>query len=299
MSLNLAGLSTYTDEQKMDLVRASLLSGKTLSLISVQPDIKSSAAINILSSTAVWAAGACGFSAAGSTILTQRVLTVAAIKKNETICVDDLEAYYTQSKMKAGSYNEAIPFEQSYSEELAGQTSKFVEQLAWQGDTGGAGNMVLTDGFVKLIDAEGTVVTGTALAMDAANIIDAVDEMVAAIPEDVVDGEDLTLFMGTPEYRILAKAYRDANLYHYDGKEGADFEMFIAGTNIKVVAVGGLNGLARMFLCEASNLFAGTDLLNDAEQFKIFYSEDNDEVRIIQKMKIGFNMAFPARIVSN
>lgn len=299
MSLNLAGLSSYTDENKMDLVRASLLSGKTLSLISVQPDIKSSAAINILSSTPLWAAGACGWSASGSTILTQRTLSVAPIKKNEAICVDDLEAYYTQSKMKAGSYNEDLPFEQLYSEELAGQTAKFVEQLTWQGDTAGAGNLALADGLIKLIDAEGSVVTGTILAMDAANIINAVDEMVAAIPEDVVDSDDLTLFMGTPEYRIYAKALRDANLFHYDGKEGSNFEMFVPGTNVKVVAVGGLNGEARMFLCEASNLFAGTDLLNDAEQFRIFYSEDNDEVRVIQKMKIGFNMAFPERIVSN
>ena len=29
------------------------------------------------------------------------------------------------------------------------------------------------------------------------------------------------------------------------------------------------------------------------------YSEDNDEVRVIQKLKIGFNFAFPERIVSN
>ena len=299
MSLDLTGLSAYTDEQKMPLVRASLLGGKTLGLIQVQPDIKSSATINVLSSTPLWAAGACGWSANGSTILTQRTITVCPIKKNEAICVDDLEAYYIQSMMKAGSYNEDIPFEQTYSEELAEQTSKFVETLAWQGDTAGAGNLALCDGLIKIIDAEGSVITGTALAMDAANIIDAVDEMVGAVPVDAIDSTDLTLFMGYAEYRIYAAALRDANLFHYDGAEGQNFEQFVPGTNVKVVAVGGLNAQARMFLCEASNLYAGTDLLNDAEQFRIFYSEDNDEVRIIQKMKIGFQVAFPERIVSN
>ncbi len=299
MSLDLTGLSAYTDEQKMDLVRASLLGGKTLSTISVQPNIKSSAAINILSSTPLWAAGACGFSAAGTTALTQRTLTVAPIKKNETICLDDLEAYYIQSKMKAGSYNEDIPFEQQYSEELAEQTAKFIDELAWQGDTAGSGNLALADGLIKLTDAEGTVVTGTALALDAANIIDAVDEMVDAIPVDAVASEDLVLFIGYDKYRIYAKALRDANLFHYTGAEGDNFEMFVPGTNVKVMATTGLNGTDRIFISEASNLFAGTDLLNDAEDFRIFYSEDNDEVRIIQKMKIGFNMAFPERIVSN
>jgi hypothetical protein len=299
MSLDLTGLSAYTDEQKMPLVRASLLGGKTLGLIQVQPDIKSSATINILSSTPLWAAGSCGFTDAGDTVLTLRTITVCPIKKNESICVDDLEAYYIQSMMKAGSYNEEIPFEQIYSEEVAEQTANFIENLAWQGDTAGAGNLALCDGLIKIIDAEGSVVTGTILAMDAANIIDAVDEMVAAVPADAINSTDLTLFMGYAEYRTYATALRDANLFHYDGAEGAIVEQFVPGTNVKVVAVGGLNGEARMFLAEASNVYAGTDLLNDAEQFKIFYSEDNDEVRVIQKMKIGFQVAFPERIVKN
>lgn len=299
MSLDLSALNAYTDENKMELVRASLLSGKTLKMITVQPGIKSSASINTLSSTALWAAGSCGFSADGSTVLDQRDITVSAIKKNESICLNDLEAKYTQTLMKAGSYNEEMPFEKLYSEELAGQTAKFVEQLAWQGDTAGSGNLALADGLIKVIDAEASVVTGTLLTMDAANIIDAVDEMVAAIPADVVEAEDLKLFMGHAEYRIYTKALRDANLFHYDGAEGSDFETFVPGTNVKVVAVGGLNGQSRMFLMEASNAHAGTDLLEDAEAFRIFYSQDNDEVRVIQKMKIGFQVAFPARIVSN
>ena len=301
MSLNLSGLSAYTEENAMDLIRASLFESKTIGMIQVQPGIKSAATINILSSTPTWAAGACGFSAAGSTILTQKTITVSDIKKNEVICLNDLEAYYTQKMMNPGSYNEAIPFEQMYAEELAGQTAKMLEVLTWQGNTAGAGNLVFADGLVKLIDADGAVVTGTALAMDAANIVAAVDEMVAAIPADVVASDNLVLFMGYAEYRIYAAALRDANLYHYDGSEnqGGQFEQFVPGTNVKVVGVGGLNGLARMFLAETSNLFVGTDLLNDSESFKIFFDENEDEVRIIQKMKIGFNFAFPERIVSN
>lgn len=304
MSLNLAGLTAYTDENKMPLIRRALLSGKTLSLISVQPDIKSSAAINILSTTPLWQAGACGWNSQGSTILTQRNITVSKIKKNESICVDSLEAYYTQSMMKAGSYDEVIPFEQMYSEELAGQTAKFIETLSWQGDTAGAGTMVLSDGLIKIIDAEAAVVTGTAKLLDAANIIAAVNEMVAAIPVDALESDDLTLFIGFDKYRVYTQALRDANLFHYSADDGANFEIFVPGTNVKVVAVGGLNntgaaGAGRIFLCEASNLFAGTDLLNDAEDFRIFFSEDNDEVRIKQKMKIGFQVAFPERIVSN
>jgi len=215
MSLDLTALSAYTDENKMPLVRKAILGGKTLGLITVQPDIKSSAAINILEGSAVFQAGACGFNASGTTTLTQRILSVAKIKQNEAICVDDLEAFYTQTMMKAGSYNEEIPFAQLYAEEKAARSAKAIEKLVWQGDTTGSGNLAMTDGLIKLIDAEASVVTGTTKALDAANIIDAVDEMYAAIPEDVLEAEDLHLFMPMEKYRVYTKALRDANLYHY------------------------------------------------------------------------------------
>ena len=57
MSLNVAGLSVYTDENKMDLIKKSILNGRTLEFITIQADIKSSATINILDSTLVGQAG--------------------------------------------------------------------------------------------------------------------------------------------------------------------------------------------------------------------------------------------------
>ena len=301
MALNLNGLATYTDEQKNDLIRASLLEGKTISTITVQAGIKSSAAINILSSNPIWAAGSCGFSDAGSTSLSQRNITVSDIKKNESICINDLEAYWVQTRMNPGSYNENIPFEELYSEEVAGQTAKFIEQLAWQGDIDGSGNLALADGLLKIIDAEANVITGTTLALDAANIVAAVDEMVAAIPADMVASEDAVLFMGYDTYRTYSLALRNANLFAYTGAEnqGGGFEQMVPGTNVRVIGVGGLVGQSRIILGETTNFVAGTDLMDDGEAFRIFYSADNDEVRVIQKMKIGFQVAFPSRIITN
>ena len=83
MALDVSGLSVYTDENKMDLIKKSVLEGRTLQYLTVQPDIKTSAAINIIDSTLVGQAGSCGFSANGTTTLTQRTLSVAPIKINE------------------------------------------------------------------------------------------------------------------------------------------------------------------------------------------------------------------------
>jgi hypothetical protein len=300
MPVDLSALTAYTDENKMPLIRQSLLSPKTISLLNVQPNIKTSAPINIFSHSPIFQAGACGWNASGTTVLTQRVLSVDSFKLNYAECVDTYEEYYTQTLMNPGSYNTELPIEQLYSEEIAAKTAKAIEIMAWQGNKStGSGNNALTDGLIKYIDEEVGVVTGTALAMDAANIVAGVDEMVASISEDVVASDDLILAMGFPEFRIYMNALKQANMYHIDSAEGSNWEYTVHGTNVKVVAVAGLNGLGRMFLTEASNLHMGTDMVNDSEQFSIRYSDDNDEVRILLKAKLGFQIAFPSRIVSN
>ena len=99
---------------------------------------------------------------------------------------------------------------------------------------------------------------------------------------------------------MYATALRNANLFHYNGAEnqGELFTQYHPGTNVKVVGVGGLNLSGKGILAELSNLYVGTDLLSDAESFSMFYSQDNDEVRLIVKMKIGVQIAFPDRIVT-
>jgi len=298
MSLNVSGLSVYTDENKMELIKKSLLEGRTMEFITVQPDIKSSATINIIDSTLVGQAGSCGFNPDGTTALTQRAISVAPIKVNESICLDTLEAYYTQKMMNPGSYNESIPFEQIYAEEKAGKISAMIEDIIWKGDTTLTGNLSLADGLLKVIDAEGTVIdgnVGSETAITAANVIDIVDGMVGVVPTDIINKDDLVLFLGYDTYRTYAKALRDANLFAYTGAEnqGGDFIQMVPGTNVKVVAVRGLNGTNRMLLSTSSNIYVGVDLLSDSEDFKIFYSNDNDEVRFISKFKLGVQVAFP------
>lgn len=305
MGLDVSGLSVYTDENKMDLIKKSVLEGRSLEYLTVQPDIKSSATINIIDSTLVGQAGSCGFNSDGTTVLSQRTLSVAPIKVNESICVDTLESYYTQKMMNPGSYNESIPFEQIYAEDKAEKIADMLESIVWKGDTAGAGNIALADGLLKVIDAEGAVVNGNsgavtvATGITAANIVDIVDGMVAAVPADIIDAEDIVLFMGYDNYRTYAKALRDANLFAYTGAEdqGQKFSQMVPGTNVKVVAVKGLNGTSRLILSRQANLYIGTDLLNDAEQFSIFYSKDNDEVRFVAKLKIGTQLAFPEFVV--
>jgi hypothetical protein len=298
MAFDLSGLAQWTDENKMDLIRASILKGRTVDIIQVQGGIKHSATINLMNSPVTGQAGACGFNPLGDTELTQRAIEVCDLKVNEAFCLNDLEKYWVSTKMNPGSYNEALPFEQLFSEEKRDQLGALIEDLFWKGDTLAGGNLALCDGMIKLLEGEGSVVTiPTTAALTSSNIIDVVDEMIASIPEDVIDAGDLKLFVSYAQYRLYAAAIRNTNLYHYDGKEGQDFRMMIPGVNVEMIAVRGMSGVNQMILSPASNLYMGTDLLSDAESFRIFYSEDNDEVRFIAKWKQGVQVAFPQFVV--
>ena len=300
MSLNVAGLTAYVDQERMALIKKMILGGRSTQFLTVQPDIKSSASINLLSSNLLAQAGGCGFENSGTTILTQNELQVCPLKVQESICLDTLEQYYTQAQMNPGSYNTEIPFEQLYAEEKVSQISALIDDLIWKGNTGGSGNLALCDGFIALATGatySGTVVSGnisSATAITASNIIGLVDDMVSVIPTNIIDMDDLYLYMGYDTYRLYALALRNANLFHYTGAEnqGENFSQMIPGTNVRAIAVRGLNGTDKMFLSTKSNLYFGTDLLNDYENFQLWYSLDHQEVRMSSKWKAGVNAAF-------
>jgi len=300
MGFNLSDLTAWTDEHKIDLIAKSVLKGRTIDLINLQAGIKNSATINVLSSSPIFQAGACGWNASGSTTISQNDLTVCDIKINESYCLNDLEQYFTSKYLKPGSYNEDLGIEATFAGERASKISELVDLLAWRGgDAGETGNLTLCDGFLKKMKADTSVIDVTGLTFSSSTIVDNIDAVVAAIPSDVIDASDLHIFMGYDMFRKYAKALRDANLFHYTGEEnqGGDFTLMVPGTNVRAIAVKGLNGKNFVVATPASNLFVGTDLLSDMEDFKYFYSQDNDEVRNLVKFKIGFGYAFGDFIV--
>jgi hypothetical protein len=46
-------------------------------------------------------------------------------------------------------------------------------------------------------------------------------------------------------------------------------------------------------------MVVGVDLMSDEERLDIFYSRDNDEVRVRANFKIGAQIAFPENFVTN
>lgn len=299
MSLNVNGLQAYVDQERMALIKKMILGGRSTRFLTVQPDIKSAASINLLSSQLVAQAGGCGFTDEGQTILTQNTLNVCPLKVNESICIDTLEQYYTQAMLAPGSYDTDFGFEQLYTEEKVSQISSLIDTLIWQGNTSVTGQTGLCDGFITLANTTYSASTvdgnvSNATAITANNIIALVDDAVNVIPTNIIDMDDLYLYCGYDFYRTYATALRNQNLFAYTGAEdqGESFSQMVPGTNVRLIAVKGLNGTNKFFISSKSNMYFGCDLLNDYENLEIFFSMDFQEVRVVAKWKAGVNAAF-------
>ena len=306
MAFNVSALSNYTNEQSTELVVKSLFGSKTAAVLQaagqVQVGVKSAEALNILSSDVFFQSDSCGYNASGNTTFTQRVITVGAIKVEEDLCPKTLESKWMQTQIAPGS-PEAVPFEEQIGNEKASRIAKLLEVAMWQGDTATSNTNPNTnrfDGFNKIIDAASasTVAgnTSSATAITVANVEGLVDDIYNVIPADIAEAEDLVLFVGIDTFKKYTTALRASNLFHY-AADSEGMEILIPATNVRMIAVGGLSGTNRMFLSRLSNLFVGTDLANEQENFRFWFSEDNDIVRFRATMKMGVQIAFPDQLV--
>lgn len=310
MAFDVSALANYTKENEALLVTSSVLGSKTASLIKSQGNVmvgvKSAETINIMDTDAIFqSGGTCGFNASGSTTFTQRTVTVGKIKVNESLCPKDLEAKYLQKALPEGSRYDSIAFASDYTDKKAARIAAQLETAIWQGATGSANvNLNKFQGLVALIGTSAveannaTYYGGTATAITTANVVAIFDALYRAIPATVVAKDDMTIWCGQDVFRTYTIALKNANMFNYafDGK--ADSEFYLPGTSIKVVATPGLNGITKIYAIRLSNMFLGTDLLNEEERFELFYAKEADQVRFVSEFKMGVNVAFLDEIAS-
>ena len=311
-TLNLGNLTKYTDQLSGILLKEAVLVGNTFDYISIQSGVKYADSINILTNTLIAAAGGCGtISPTGSTTLTQRDIQVCPVKVEESICVDEFEQYWIGQLAKEGSYNEFAPeaFNQLYLANKVEKVGQFVEDIFWKGSvnsTYGGGNLALCNGILHIL--EGTSATNSVVsstysgALTTANALDVVDNLISLLPNDVLDANDLTLFMSHANFRVLMNALRNNNYFFgYDGTQGHTWVLDnYTNTNVRIVATRGLNGRNEMVLTPASNLFFGTDSFGEARNgdgFQFWYDIRDNITYFRAKLKVGAQVAFPQYVV--
>jgi hypothetical protein len=303
MSFDVSGLTDYVDENRDGLIGKTVIGAKSASILDLQTGYKSAGAINRIDTDVVLQTDACGRTPSGTTVLDQRILTVGAIKVEEDLCVKDLNAKYTQTQLKAGSKDDEVPFAKEYTDLKTKKISAANEVAIWQGDTlSGTNNLKWFDGLIKLIDAEGSVITGNTGAVTtktAANIIAIVNAIYNVIPSQLLDEGDVAILMGSDDFRLYTQALVTANLFHFDGK-AANMEIFIPATNVKAIALNGLTGTDRIFagrIGSDGGFVVGVDLENEEEEFDMWYSKDDKVVKFDASYKMGTQIKFPEEIV--
>ena len=316
MALAFSGLSAYTKQLVKPLLTSAVFDAKTQQMIMdggiVLSGVKSSVAIPIMDTDAVFGTQSCSFDASGTTTFSQRTITVGKIKVEEKLCVKDLEAYFTQEALRQGSTYEDFTnadFQAAYLAKKNARIAAQLETAIWQGDaTGATANTNKFDGLQKLIAAGSPVnanvsgytgVSGSPITtITASNVVAATEGIYKAIPVAVLSKGDVKIFVGNDWYRLLILAYRALNLFSYNPQDVNAASFVLPGTNVEIVSVNGLNTTGDAYAISLSNLALAVDLEAEEQNYDMWFSRDNNDVRLRIEFKLGVNVSFVSECVS-
>lgn len=281
----------------MLLKNFALVGGSTRSRISVQTGIKSTGRINFMEIAPVLQDGnGCGFNAEGAVSLSQRDIETAVIKVNLDICPETLRGKYAEYLIKTNATAETLPFEQYIMEGVTNVLTKKNEVLMWQGDkASGNTDLKWIDGFIKIAGAEAGVKD---VKITTDKIYDAILAVYAELPDEVIE-RGAEIYVSPANFRKFMQELVAKNYFHYAGAiEAAPEEFYFPGTNAKVVLTPGLTGVNDKILGTfAKNLFYGCDMEGDAEDIKVWFSDDDDLYKLKAKWNMGVQIAFPDMVV--
>jgi hypothetical protein len=314
MGLSFSGLNAYTKELVEPLLTSAVIGARTQQMIMdggiVLTGVKGPTALPTMDTDAVFASQSCSFDASGTTTFSQVVLTPGKIKVEEKICVKDLETYFTQTALKAGSTYEDFSNAQFQEAYLAKKNARIASQLEtaiWQGDSASAtANLNKFNGFQKVIAAgspinanvSGYTGVATITTISSSNVVAATEGIYKAIPAQVMAKGDVKIFVGYDWYRLLILAYRALNLFSYNPQDVNAQSFILPGTNIEVVPVNGLNGTGDAYAISLGNMALGLDLEAEESNYRMWFSLDNNDVRFRAEWKVGVSIPFSTETVS-
>ena len=321
MAFLVTGLTAYTEQNEQQLVTASLFEARTQQLIlsegNVMTGVKSSQTVNRMDTDVFFQDdSSCGFAASGTTEFTQRTLTVGKIKTQEILCPKDLEANYLQKALPAGSNYDSFVFAQEYTARKAGKIAEALEVAIWQATGSGYGGtngllnkfkgikQLVTDASSTVVDANVTGYYGAGAPITGIDTGDkakaAVLAVIKALPAKIKGKNDVRIFVGWDVYDLLIDKYVTLNLYHYNpgtvnNEPNAEFK--VPGTSYSVIPVHGLTGTNDIYAFRMSNIYLGVDLQGEEDNFEMWYSQDDRNVKFSASFKMGVQFAFMDEIV--
>ena len=286
-NIDTSALSTYVEEKKIPLINNVVLGGSIIQDMSVQTGIKTKARIHYLNTDPTFQDGsACGFNAAGSAALTEREIETGIIKINLEFCNQELLGHYAEYLVRISAGAEDLGFERELIDSIIANIQKKLEKMIFLGDKG---NSDMFNGLIKVSKDAGVSEDVLSKSDGAyANI----KQVYMSLPESAVE-KGATIYVSPATYREFTQELVAKNLFHYSGPVDAyPTEIVFPGTDVKVKRAAGLAGTDYILAGVPKDWFYGTDMEGANEEIKVWYSNDQDVVRMKVLFNAGVQVAF-------
>ena len=295
--LNVSALADFNNETAGRIVPRMIFEGYTTSVLPVQEGIKYQEPLQIFDTTVTLQSGSCVSTPAGEFAATQKVITVTPRVSYDGLCLDELNTKSLGiSQLDKGSYNETFKLAEIYTSQIVNQVKKLDDTFLWDaaGTAFGSGSSVA---------AGATLVPAGTGSFTSTTALDILDEYIAAIPDDIADRDDLTLWMGVSDFRQYIAALRKTNNYYAEANDttGAASGQFMSQypfANVKVIGTPGITD-GRICLMPDAYSVVGVDAIEDETNFSMWYDVNSDQLKHRLKSKLGGAIAFPEYVLTN
>lgn len=293
MALNVSGLTDYVNVHKDELLVKAAADSKTIRFVDIMPGVKSEDAIPYLSSTVVFDDGSkCGFDAKGDDVFSERKIKTSAVKVNKKFCWKEFEKKFANYQLLWQAGRETLPFEEKIANANLEAIQKELENVIWNGDTA-----ITMDGFLKQIseiDSASTIaVTGVTTGSSYTDIIKAV---VKAIPGAALK-KGVNLFLSHTAFNgYIAEQNENCCANRPVIDAAVETLKYVGDSRITLIPVEGLETSGAMVAASKDALVYATDLEGSEGEYKMWYSEDNDDFRLRVLFRAGTALRWPDEI---
>lgn len=285
MSYNLAALGTYTDELSFDLISKAVLQTNLMQYSTIRSGLRNgTTTINLLDADIAVADRACGWDVAGDLVYTQVDITMAEKQTKSSLCPTDLRDFYLGQRLSPSANATEVPFEEVVANLFVEKIKNFNE------------GFLATELFAAVTVANGATDSGQTVASTLSTIVDDVMDLIDAVDPAVLDRDDLAVFMSPANFNLLRRALTAQNLFHYVPSDN-NTSLMIPGTNF--LAIKGTFNNAKMIAGAMQTVIIGVGLEDDFDNLRIFYSQDNDEVRVGAAWRLGLAVTDVTKFAKN
>jgi len=295
--------SNYAGKAAGFYISAALKEATSLDHLTVLQNIKYKENLQKVAGSNLVRNADCNFTDHGTLALTESVLEPKLLQINMQTCKDTLLSSWEADQMRAGAMNNNAPkFEDYVISYFTQHIADAVESSIWSGAAATNGQF---EGFLTATTGafavNGNVVQtnnagGAGTAYTAANIIENLQTIAAAIPSTVYGKEDLRIYMNWKTYRLYVSAISAlgyVNMYSMNNDYEATFE------GIRLSVVYGMPD-DKLVAAQVSNLYFGTDLVSDTTQVKMLDMsplDGSENLRFVAKYSGGVQVGIGAEVV--